>query len=590
MNDPAPALLARWLEADASSPPPAGVDDEVVLAVQVLQPQRAPAPRLDLNALLASLRAGPLAAPGAAAAPQAAGGQAEGQLDPLDTFDEMSESDDLDDDLGDVTDEERAAATAFAAARWGRGEDALLAASAPPAPPAPALDLGALLGGLTEGPLSAPAAQTSAPPPELATPAAPPAGRPALRLLSGGGLKRWAPIFGALSIAAAALLVVAPLDEQASAPLRPTPTAGAPAPALDAAPAAAAPEAEVSAGEALPAGLPQPVLIAEAERSNRELAPAGGAAPRGPDEQRDPGAASAGDLARDEAGAGRSGGEWIAGGTAEGAGGAEGFATGGLRAPSAEAPTPTSAPLAQAAPPPPPAEPVQAADSPARADADDAPGGLGSLGRARYGQNEQLAEVQQRPAEEIVAVAKQAARKGVSRPGARPTPSAPPTGAAGTRAPAADLGISDAAEEDAAAPKATGARDEEAESSEKKKKEAANAAPPEGAALRAAHPELAPTWEGAARARARGDRAGLRRLLDPLLAHADPEVAAEAAIQLARDALRAGDPALALRDAEAGLARGGSTAARREQLRALRTEALSRLGDPEVTAPSNSGG
>lgn len=163
MNDPAPALLARWLEAEASSPPPAGVDDEVVLAVQVLQPQRAPAPRLDLDALLASLRAGPLAAPGAAAPPP-------GTLEPLE---EPREGDDLD-DLDDVDEEERVAAAAFAAVGWGRGEDALLAASAPPAPPAPTLDMGALLGSLTEGPLSAPAAQTQAPPPTAAAAPAPP--------------------------------------------------------------------------------------------------------------------------------------------------------------------------------------------------------------------------------------------------------------------------------------------------------------------------------------------------------------------------------------------------------------------------------
>jgi hypothetical protein len=149
--------------------------------------------------------------------------------------------------------------------------------------------------------------------------------------------------------------------------------------------------------------------------------------------------------------------------------------------------------------------------------------------------------------------------------------------------------VTEEADEAAPAPKASAPRDERSNAAEKKKEET-KPTPPEGAALRAAHPELGPTWDSAARARARGDRAGLRGLLDPLLSHADPEVAAEAAIQLARDALRAGDPALALRDAEAGLARGGASAARREQLRALRAEALTRLGDPERATPSNSGG
>ncbi|MFM2248833.1 MAG: hypothetical protein RL071_4908, partial [Pseudomonadota bacterium] len=247
--------------------------------------------------------------------------------------------------------------------------------------------------------------------------------------------------------------------------------------------------------------------------------------------------------------------------------------------------------------PPPPADPVHGADAPARArtDADDAaavPAGFGSTGSAQYGQNEQLAEAQLRSTEDIVVVAKQAARKGTARPSARPAPAPPAAAAApagGGWAPATDAAVTEEADEAAPAPKASAPRDERSNASEKKKDEA-KPAPPEGAALRAAHPELGPTWDSAARARARGDRAGLRGLLDPLLAHADPEVAAEAAIQLARDALRAGDPALALRDAEAGLARGGSSAARREQLRALRAEALTRLGDPERATPSNSGG
>jgi hypothetical protein len=60
--------LARWLDealAAGGTPPdaPADLDDDVREAIAALRPDRAPAPRLTADDLLASLQAGPLAAP-----------------------------------------------------------------------------------------------------------------------------------------------------------------------------------------------------------------------------------------------------------------------------------------------------------------------------------------------------------------------------------------------------------------------------------------------------------------------------------------------------------------------------------------------
>jgi hypothetical protein len=55
------SAVAAWLDAGGEAPPPAGVDPDVLEAVYALRPERAPAPQLDLDALLDSVRTGPLA-------------------------------------------------------------------------------------------------------------------------------------------------------------------------------------------------------------------------------------------------------------------------------------------------------------------------------------------------------------------------------------------------------------------------------------------------------------------------------------------------------------------------------------------------
>ncbi|MFM2161598.1 MAG: hypothetical protein RLZZ383_1110 [Pseudomonadota bacterium] len=55
--------LAAWLAAPAGTPPPDGLDADVVQAVLALRPERAPAMRLGLADVLGSVQAGPLAAP-----------------------------------------------------------------------------------------------------------------------------------------------------------------------------------------------------------------------------------------------------------------------------------------------------------------------------------------------------------------------------------------------------------------------------------------------------------------------------------------------------------------------------------------------
>lgn len=54
--------LAAWLDGPADAPPPTELDGEVAEAIGVFHPDRVPAPELDLDALLDSLSAGPLAA------------------------------------------------------------------------------------------------------------------------------------------------------------------------------------------------------------------------------------------------------------------------------------------------------------------------------------------------------------------------------------------------------------------------------------------------------------------------------------------------------------------------------------------------
>lgn len=72
------SLLTRWLAAPAGQAPPEGLDPEVVETVYALRPERAPAPRVSLDDILAGVSTGPFAAGApAGAVGQAAVGEAE---------------------------------------------------------------------------------------------------------------------------------------------------------------------------------------------------------------------------------------------------------------------------------------------------------------------------------------------------------------------------------------------------------------------------------------------------------------------------------------------------------------------------------
>lgn len=55
--------LADWLEAPPGTDPPEGVDDDVLEAIYALHPERAPAPRVSVDDILAGVGEGPLAGP-----------------------------------------------------------------------------------------------------------------------------------------------------------------------------------------------------------------------------------------------------------------------------------------------------------------------------------------------------------------------------------------------------------------------------------------------------------------------------------------------------------------------------------------------
>lgn len=69
-------LLAEWLAAPAGTPPPEGLDDEVVAAVYAMRPDRAPAARVSMDDIFAAVTTGPFAA-AAGTAPSTAAPDAE---------------------------------------------------------------------------------------------------------------------------------------------------------------------------------------------------------------------------------------------------------------------------------------------------------------------------------------------------------------------------------------------------------------------------------------------------------------------------------------------------------------------------------
>ena len=678
MSDPSAALLARWLEAPAPSEPPEGLEPEVVEAVRVLSPDRVPSAVLDVDALLGSLRAGPLAQ-----------GPAAGLGAPRDgwTPEALPSAADLaeDDDLEAISDEERAEAEAFAAALGGpgRGLEGLIAAASPAAPPAPTVDVGALLGALREGPLRAEAPVSRA---------------PALQLVAGGGGRTvvaaaatprrwqgWGAGLGALAVAAAAAFVVlpvrlnapadqsvasAPLEEQAAQPpsveqaLEEARAKRAPADA----PMVAEAEAFGSAGDAeaaadsvapaldagLPAGAP---LAAQASKgaSSEALpaAPLGGAgaargggpptvqlgaaapawdAPSAPapsqqdssrkDSRKDPSRkdASLEDPSPEVASRGASGRayssrEEVGGGAAEDlqAVGRSGDRPEAKKESANQAASWGSGGAPAVAPPPPPAP------SPASKPAPVSRGTAASAAPAA------------RPAKSApVAVADDEAAGGEAQAQRRAEPSVPdslgaspaPVGAARPRderaekrlertpssrdaRPAPAQGAAPRAEADLAAEPAEAlAVNEAAPIAELDQAEGTGPgtaeprpAPGTTARLRQDHPELEPTWSRASEALARGDRAAFQSALRPLISHADPNVGADAALRLSREALRRGVLGEARSFAQQGLARGAAARSLQGQLRALLAEVERRAGDPEAAeraAPadpvSNGGG
>src|SRR5687768_14098980 len=64
MTETQPELLDRWLRdhlVGAGAPPPAGIDPDLVYAVDALRPDRVPVPAFDLDALLQQVVEGPFA-------------------------------------------------------------------------------------------------------------------------------------------------------------------------------------------------------------------------------------------------------------------------------------------------------------------------------------------------------------------------------------------------------------------------------------------------------------------------------------------------------------------------------------------------
>ena len=639
MSDPSAALLARWLEAPAPSAPPDGLEPEVVEAVRALSPDRVPSAALDVDALLGSLRAGPLAQ-----------GPAAGVGAPRDAWapDALPSPAGLadDDDLDAISDEERAEAEAFAASLGGpgRGLEGLIAAASPAAPPAPSVDVGALLGALREGPLRTEAPVSRA---------------PALQLVAGGGARPavaalaparrwqgWGAGLGALAVAAAAAFVVlpvrldAPADQSvASAPLEQQAAQAPPVEvALEEARAKRAPadapmvaeaEAYGKAGDAeagadsrapaldagLSAGAP-PVAQAPKAASSEPLPtePVGGAAAgRGgaPPTVQLGAAASAwedpnlqdasrkdssqeevgGDAAEDLQSVRRSGDRPEA--KKKSANQAASWGSGGPAAPAAAPPPPpASSPAAKPAPisrgaeasAAPSARPAKSA--PAAAADDEAAGGEAQRQRAEDSVPDSLAVSPAgvgaaRPREEPAE--KRAERTPSSRDArpARAAGAAPRAEADLAAEPAEALAVNEAAsiaDQDRAEGAGTGRGTAEA-----------RPAPGTPARLRQDHPELEPTWSRASEALARGDRATFQAALRPLLSHADPNVGADAALRLSREALRRGVLGEARGFAQQGLARGAAARSLQGQLRALLAEIEGRAGDPEAAERANPG-
>lgn len=67
------SLLADWLRSPPGADPPPGLDPDVVEGVYALRPERAPAPRVTVEDILAGPAAEPVRAGGAAAPPPPAG-------------------------------------------------------------------------------------------------------------------------------------------------------------------------------------------------------------------------------------------------------------------------------------------------------------------------------------------------------------------------------------------------------------------------------------------------------------------------------------------------------------------------------------
>lgn len=614
-------LLARWLDGPAT-PEAAdavwaevreGLEPEVLEAVVALRPELAPAPQLDLDALLDGLTEGPLQPVSAEEAAAAA-----------------ALADWLDSPAGDIPED-------------GLDDDVLesLHALRPERAAAPSLDLDALLDTVSTGPLAAGgAAATGAPTMGAATTvedgsalADEPAPVVDLAAARAARMPRWMlPGAGLIAVAATALLVVLPTADEA---MQGAPAAEAPAhmdearpapapsamkmkkrkaaadtglaasakPQLAVAPSADAPPA-APAKRASSAALPEAEPVTRADRgqeASREAAPRqDNSARQGRAEEAQNTESKADDQlsALGYISGGGAGAEDRSSAGSSSAGSSSSAApSGGLIAPSgaqadawdlADADAEGEPPL-DAPPPPPPAPsagPAPAPTTSAKSAGSTAPTTGGDFGTAQATASDDLADEPAEPAEA------EEQRAPASEPAGR---------AYSASAELAELDEESVADDTLAKDQAPPAelersvprRSRDRRGSRRPQAAAAPSAPPPPApvptALSAAHPELVPTWSQADQALAAGNTATHRALLAPLLSHPDADVAVDAAVRLATVAMDRGALAQAQTDlaAVAGRQPGPVQAARyrvaRRTLDSMNSPLQLDAADPPIT-------
>jgi hypothetical protein len=597
-------LLARWLsespDGGVRPEPPRGLDADVVDAVSALRPDRAPAPRLDIDDILFEVADGPLAE----AVDPAAVGALGALLDEGDLFDA------LDPDVLDAVSVLR-----------------------PDRAPAPRVSIDDILAEVKTGPLAAGGAATG--PAEVLPPSVPETAEalpaPANTERPRGRMPGWLwPSLGGIAVAATALLFVAPM---ATTTMDAPPVSTAPArfadeaePAPAAMPAAQAPmeEAELEearaatepmrprggepgGGSAGPAPLQrgEPQLAATKDLAKRDLADGGAVAAGDATGQLESlgyvDGATATATSAPAAGATRAGAGSAPAGSAEvldattGSGDAYAFGVGGLMG-GADVPPADAAPLTQdaefagagpeqdkrldeapaegrAAAPSPDPEPAparrrnQAADDKPAEPSADRGGAERSNDRSDADLDDAIAYEE---AEDMAVVTETvASRGGGGRKSSKPRLA--PRKSKRAEAPAAP-----AAAEAPPPPAPSSGED----LSSLRAEAWPLTAPP---STRSAAPEA---WAAVDRAQAAGDTAGTVAALETLLRGADDAMAQEAAWELARHHLRQGRRDLALVSVARGLERPGGHPVARSRLLALQGEILEQRGDTGGAAES----